>query len=131
MPPHLVQPCYVALGQALIWGLYPDWFRALSIGFPLPRLGPAVDHDGATASHVLSSQFIVYELLHRWYHAPSRDRSTSAESRLLSSERSTPKPPRLDDRQTYSVRIFRPKINNQGYNIFSYRFQYLKKAFSM
>ena len=42
VPPHLAQPCYVALGQALIWGLYPDWLRALSTGFPLPRLGPAI-----------------------------------------------------------------------------------------
>ena len=24
VPPHLAQPCYVALGRALIWGLYPD-----------------------------------------------------------------------------------------------------------
>ena len=23
-PPHLVQPCYIALGRALNWGLYPD-----------------------------------------------------------------------------------------------------------
>ena len=22
VPPHLAQPCYVALGRALIWGLY-------------------------------------------------------------------------------------------------------------
>ena len=29
MPPHLAQPCYVALGQALIWGLYPYELRAL------------------------------------------------------------------------------------------------------
>ena len=50
MPPHSAQPCYVALVQALIWGLYPDWLRALAIGFPLPRLGPAVDHDGVTAT---------------------------------------------------------------------------------
>ena len=26
VPPHLAQPCYVALGRALIWGLYPDYY---------------------------------------------------------------------------------------------------------
>ena len=31
VPPHLAQPCYVSLGRALIWGLYPDWLRALRI----------------------------------------------------------------------------------------------------
>ena len=29
VPPHLAQPCCVALGRALIWGLYPDWFEGL------------------------------------------------------------------------------------------------------
>ena len=27
VPPHLAQPCYIALGWALIWGLYPDELR--------------------------------------------------------------------------------------------------------
>ena len=27
VPPRLAQPFYVALGRALIWGLYPDWFE--------------------------------------------------------------------------------------------------------
>ena len=26
VPPHLAQPCYVALGRALIWGLYINFF---------------------------------------------------------------------------------------------------------
>ena len=30
VPPHLVQPCYVALGRALIWGLYPDWLWGIT-----------------------------------------------------------------------------------------------------
>ena len=48
-PPHLAQPCCVALGRALIRGLYPDWFEGFVNWVPLPRLGPAVDHDGVTA----------------------------------------------------------------------------------
>ena len=37
VPPHLAQPCYVALGQALDWGLISRHvFRALSIGFLFP-----------------------------------------------------------------------------------------------
>ena len=31
VPPHLAQPCYVALRRALIWDLYPDWLRALMV----------------------------------------------------------------------------------------------------
>ena len=31
MPPHLVQPCFVALGWALIWGLYPDEFEGFNV----------------------------------------------------------------------------------------------------
>ena len=27
VPPHLAQPCYVALGRALIWGLYPIKYK--------------------------------------------------------------------------------------------------------
>ena len=27
VPPHLAQPCYVTLGRALIWCLYPNWFE--------------------------------------------------------------------------------------------------------
>ena len=53
LPPHLVHPCYVALGRPLIWGLYPDWLRPLSIGFPPPRLGPTVDREGVTALSLL------------------------------------------------------------------------------
>ena len=33
VPPHLAQPCCVALRRALIWGLYPDWLKALLIGY--------------------------------------------------------------------------------------------------
>ena len=53
MPPHLVQPCSVALGHALIRGLYPDWFEGFVNWVPLPKLGPAVDRDNA---HLLSVQ---------------------------------------------------------------------------
>ena len=49
VPSHLAQPCYVALGQALIWGLYPDWFEGFVNWVPLPKLEPAVDSDGVTA----------------------------------------------------------------------------------
>ena len=37
LPPHLVQPCKLALGEALIWGLYPDWFADFVNWVPLPR----------------------------------------------------------------------------------------------
>ena len=39
VPSHLAQPCYVALGQALIWGLYPDWFEGFVNWVPLPKVG--------------------------------------------------------------------------------------------
>ena len=47
-------------------------------------------------THVLGSGSIVYEFLHRRFHAPSGDWSTGAESLLLWSECSTSKQPRLD-----------------------------------
>ena len=43
--------CASTLGAALLWFgacIQPDWLRALSFGFSLPRLGPAVDRDGVT-----------------------------------------------------------------------------------
>ena len=42
VPPHLAQPCYVALGRALIWGLNPDWFEGSVNWVPITRLGPTV-----------------------------------------------------------------------------------------
>ena len=44
----MVQPCCVALGQALIWGLYLDEVKGLSIGFLCP-VGHAVDRGRVTA----------------------------------------------------------------------------------
>ena len=46
MPPHLAQPCFVVLGQALIWGLYLDEVEGCVNWVPLPRLGPSVDRGG-------------------------------------------------------------------------------------
>ena len=48
MPPHLAQPWYVALGQALIWVLYPDEVEGFVNWVPLPSLGLAVDCDRVT-----------------------------------------------------------------------------------
>ena len=49
VPPHLVQPCYVALGWALLWGLYSDEVEGFVNWVPLPRLGPALDRGRVTA----------------------------------------------------------------------------------
>ena len=38
VPPHLVQPCYLALGRALIWGLYPNWFEGFVNWVPIVEL---------------------------------------------------------------------------------------------
>ena len=40
VPPHLTQPCYVAIGRALIWGLYPYWLRARNEAFVIARVNP-------------------------------------------------------------------------------------------
>ena len=58
VPPDLAQPCQLALGQALIWGLYPDWFEDFVNWVPLPRLGPAVDLDGVAAFKNIKNTFI-------------------------------------------------------------------------
>ena len=46
---HLAQPCYVALWQTLIWGLYPNEVVGFVNWVPLSSLELAVGHGRVTA----------------------------------------------------------------------------------
>ena len=52
MPPNLAQPCFVALGPALIRDLYPDEVKGICNWVPLSSLGPTVDRDRVIAKDI-------------------------------------------------------------------------------